>query len=378
MRYIRFGIMNLLLLANLSALLAGSIWPWVSFFGVVLLSSPVDEVAGDDLAAPAPAPERVLLGLLYLTLPLLALNCFVFAHYFTLGDPTGLVRWLGTIGIPFESARIHTSWWMVAGAFMGIGIYIGAAGTNVAHELVHRTGSAMSLLIGRWLLAFSFDTTFSIEHVYGHHKHVATPQDPASAKRGENVFRFAVRSFVQGNISGFRIEADRLRRRGLSLFGFANRAITGQFMSLFILAVFYWIGGWAGVLACIVVGLQGKFYLELVNYIEHYGLVRVPGTRVEARHSWNCYRSISGAILYNLPRHSHHHSFAAKPFWSLEVDEDGPVLPYGYMSMILLALVPPLFKAKMQPLLEHWDTTYANSAEKKILAESYISTLAAE
>ncbi len=374
MRYLRFSALNLLLAINISACLAGGWWLWASWLLLIIISSPADEVVGDDLAAPDRAPERLLLSLLFLSLPLLALNIFIFAHYFGQSDPFGLVTALSSLGIDFNAARNNTSWLQLAGGFLAMGLYIGSAGTNVAHELVHRTSSAASLLVGRWLLAFSLDTTFSIEHVYGHHRHVATAQDPATARRGENVFSFALRSIVVGNISACHIEAERLKRKCLPLFSLHNRVLTGQFMSLFVLTVFTVIGGLLGALAFLVCAIQGKFYLEVINYIEHYGLVRIPGSRVEARHSWNCYRNISGALLYNLPRHSHHHSFASKPFWKLEVDENGPVLPYGYLTMIGLALVPPLFMARMRPLLREWDAKFANDAERDVLAKAGLLT----
>ncbi len=228
---------------------------------------------------------------------------------------------------------------------------MGAAATNVAHELVHRLHSPASMAVGRWLLAFSFDTTFSIEHVHGHHRQVCTPADPASARRGEHPLAFAIRSTVQGNISAARIEAERLRRKGLPLWSLHNRIVTGQLMSLALLAAAWALGGFWGAAAFAVAGVQGKMYLELVNYIEHYGLVRAPGGRIEPRHAWNTYRRISSALLYNLPRHSHHHMFAAKPFWTLEAEPGGPTYPHGYMTMILISLVPPLWRA---PSIRCW------------------------
>ena len=362
--------MNILLGVNIAALLAGGIWLWASFVLMMVLTSPADELAGDTRSGVINAPERLLLGMLYLTLPLLAFNVVLFIHYFGSGDPLFLIELLGKMGVDVSALRSGTSSFERIGGFLALGLLTGAAGTNVAHELIHRTGSPVALLIGRWLLAFSLDTTFSIEHVHGHHRHVATDQDPATARRGETVFGFAARSLVQGNISAFKIESDRLRRKGRGVLSVDNRAITGQFMSLALIVLCGIIGGWTGVAAFLACAVQGKFYLEVVNYIEHYGLVRVPGARVEARHSWNCYRTISNAVLYNLPRHSHHHSYAAKPFWTLEVEEDGPVLPFGYMTMIGLALIPPLYWRCMQPLLDGWDRTQATEAERDILTRA--------
>ena len=96
--------------------------------------------------------------------------------------------------------------------------------------------------------------------------------------------------------------------------------------------------------------------------------MRIPGQPVEPRHSWNCYRGISNGILYNLPRHAHHHRFAMKPFWQLEVEPEGPVMPHGYLTMIVLSLAPPIWHRVIDPVLANWDATMANEAERTFLA----------
>jgi hypothetical protein len=119
----------------------------------------------------------------------------------------------------------------------------------------------------------------------------------------------------------------------------------------------------------VLAGIQGKFYLEAVDYIEHFGLVRVPGQPVEPRHSWNSYRRVSNGMLYNLPRHANHHRFATKPYWQLEVEPGSPEMPHGYLSMMVLALVPSVWERVITPKLAQWDTTMASDAERALLAE---------
>jgi hypothetical protein len=316
----------------------------------------------------APGARWFLDLMLHLTLPLMALNALALVLLFGSGSGLGLVPALATVGIDVRAARTASDWLHLLGALAGTGLFVGAAATNVAHELIHRLESRYSLLTGRWLLAFSFDTTFSIEHVHGHHRQVCTSADPATARRGEHPFGFALRSTIDGNRSAVRIEAERLKRKGLKFWSHHNRVITGQLMSLALLVAAVALGGLWGALAFVVVGVQGKMYLELVNYIEHYGLVRVPGGRVEPRHAWNTYRRVSSALLYNLPRHSHHHMFATKPFWTLEAEPEGPTYPHGYMTMILISLVPPLWHRTVDPLLKRWDMEMASDAEKAIIA----------
>lgn len=369
LRYARYALMNALLVFNLVCLTRGGWWLGAGFAFALVLATLVDEAAGDDLAAPGTAPERLLEAMLVLTLPLVALNSLLLAHYVTSGDPLGVVAALGTLGIDFAGARAGTNTMGLVSGIVALGLYLGAAAINVAHELVHRTEKSWALSVGRWLLAFSCDTTFAIEHVYGHHRTVCTDADPATARRGEYVMTFAWRSFVDGNGSAFAFEAERLKRKGLPVWSWHNCALTWQAATLAIAAVWGLIAGWTGVLVFLLCAIQGKLYLEAVNYIEHYGLVRVPGTRVEPRHSWNCYRSISSGLLYNLPRHAHHHRYARKPFWQLEVEPGGPVLPFGYMTSILATFVPPVWRMIINPRLETWDRTMASAGERKLLAE---------
>jgi hypothetical protein len=366
-RNAHYALMNTLLVVNLGALLTGGWALWLGYGCAFVLSTVVDEAAGEDTTLRTCSPARFLDAMLFLTLPLIALNVLALALLFGSGNGFGLVPVLAIVDFDIEAARAASGFWTLLGALMGTGLFIGAAATNVAHELTHRTHDRLAMLAGRWLLAFSFDTSFSIEHVYGHHRNVCTPVDPATSRRGEYVLAFFLRSTLHGNISAWRIETERLRRKKLGLWSLHNRMITGQLMSITILAFALAIGGVWAAIAFIIVAIQGKLYLELVNFIEHYGLVRVPGKGVEARHAWNTYKLISSGLLYNLPRHSHHHMYAAKPFWTLEKEPEGPIYPYGYMTMILISLVPPVWHRVVDPLLAKWDQTSASDGERAIL-----------
>ena len=370
LRNIHYALMNALLLLNTCVLLVGGSALWLGFVAAFLISTLVDEAAGEDVSVHEAASRHFLDLMLFLTLPLVTFNLLALVLLFGTGPSLGLVSLANTVGLDIEAARAASSFWDLVGALLGTGLFIGAAATNVAHELVHRTHSPLALLTGRWLLAFSFDTTFSIEHVHGHHRHVGTSADPATARRGEHPFAFCLRSILQGNRSAWRIERERLARKALPAFSVSNRVFTGQTMSAALLVMAYAISGGWGCFAFVIAGIQGKLYLELVNFIEHYGLVRVPGGRIEARHSWNTYKVITSGMLYNLPRHSHHHMFASKPFWTLQEEPDGPRYPHGYMTMILISLVPPLWNRTVDPLLADWDAISASPAERAILIDA--------
>ena len=324
-----------------------------------LIAIPVDEAVGDNWSRQLEQRHPTFLkALLYLQLPALSLTTFFFAYY--LSDWTFL-------GPALDVARERTVGFHM---FMTIGVvamFYGIAGINVAHELVHRNNRT-AVTVGRWLLSFSLDTGFSLEHVYGHHVNVGTLKDPATAPRGINLWWYYVRAIVHGNRNAWRIEKRFLAKRGRPVWSLRNRFITGQLMSLVWIVLFAVAAGWVGVVAFLFVALWSKLYLELTNFIEHYGLVRVEGTRVEARHSWNSSRRLTNWMLFNLPRHADHHIKPGKNYWELDARRDAPQLPHGYFMMAGMAMVPPIFRRKMHPFLEVWDRDHASDAERALIA----------
>jgi len=138
-------------------------------------------------------------------------------------------------------------------------------------------------------------------------------------------------------------------------------------MSLSYLVTAALLAGWQGALFLFLIGLMGKFILEVVNYMEHYGLVRHPRQPVMPKHSWNSNRKISNWAMFNLPRHSHHHAQGGVPFENLQPMQEAPLMISGYISTIGITLIPPLWFALMKPRLAHWDTHFANQDELDIL-----------
>jgi len=220
------------------------------------------------------------------------------------------------------------------------------------------------------LLAFSFDTSFAIEHVYGHHRYVATAADPATAPRGRNVYAHIGISTVKGNASAWHIEAARLAKRGKRTWSLANRFLRGHAMSVGLLAGAGLVGGARGAAFFAMCALGGKALLEIVNYMEHYGLVRAPTTPVEPRHSWNTNRRISSWAMFNLTRHSHHHAHGEVPFHALEPYPEAPMMISGYLSTIVIAMVPPLWHRLMRAKLADWDRRHAIAEERALVATS--------
>ena len=365
--YLKFFLFHLIGLAALAFFTLGNdwmTWGFLSiFFGYIFL----DAVLGDDITIPDFQHPGVLTWQLWLALPLLSAIVFVFLWQVSDGDPLGYGAFIQSLtGYDIFAARDSNSGWNLFWGVIMCGLMIGMVGTITGHELTHRTWDKVSMFVGRWLLAFSFDSNFSIEHVYGHHRYVSTTDDPATAPRGRNVYAHILISTLRGNVSAWNIEQDRLRRKRLPLFSLHNVAIRGYLMSALILALAFLMGGWTALLFFVAAGAWGKALLEIVNYMEHYGMVRNPQTPVQPRHSWNTNKRFSSWSMFNLTRHSHHHAQGEVPYHELKPYHDAPMMINGYLCTIAVALIPPLWHKLMTPKVLDWDARYATAEELKL------------
>jgi fatty acid desaturase len=297
---------------------------------------------------------------------------FSFIWQVSPGDILGVGEFLTSFtGYDVLAAKAESSVLSTVCAVIITGLMIGLVGTITAHELTHRTWDPISMMIGRWLLAFSFDVAFAVEHVYGHHRYVSTTKDPATAPRGRNVYFHILSSTLKGNISALELEADRLRKTGHHPISIFNSVLRGYLMSAFIVALAFLAGGVETMLLFIAAGLVGKALLEIVNYMEHYGMVRNPDTTpVQPRHSWNTNKRFSSWTMFNLTRHSHHHAHGDVPYQELHPYPEAPMMINGYLTTIVVALIPPLWHKLMTPKVLEWDAKYASEEERKLAAEA--------
>ncbi len=229
----------------------------------------------------------------------------------------------------------------------------GGLGINAAHELGHKR-PAVERRLSKVALAQTCYGHFFVEHNRGHHARVATPEDPASARFGESLYRFIPRSVVGGFRSAWRLECDRFERRERSPWTLRNDILNAWLLSVALFGgLCLWFG--IGVLGWLVVqAVLGCCLLEAVNYIEHYGLrrQRLPGGRYEPvrpEHSWNSDAMVTNVFLFQLQRHSDHHANPMRRYQTLRHAEDAPQLPAGYAEMLLYALIPPLWRKIMDP-----------------------------
>lgn len=351
------------------ALLAGGPYITAGLLGVLGVFIFGDALLGDDTRSPHFRYPWILTAQVWLALPLLLLIVFAGVWSVSSGDPLGVGAWLsGLSGYDLLAARELTTFGQhVAGIFL-TGLMIGAIGTVSAHELTHRTWDPVSMAIGRLLLAFSFDTVFSIEHVYGHHRYVSTEHDPATAPRGRNVYHHIVSSTIKGNVSAWKIERERLQRKSLGLFSWHNAFIRGHAISLLLVALAWLYGGDLAAFYFVLCALWGKSTLEIVNYMEHYGIVRNPAEPVQPRHSWNTNKRVSSWGMFNLTRHSHHHAQGEVPYQDLKPYPHAPMMINGYLTTFVVTLIPPLWHYLMTPKVLAWDRDFANADERRLAA----------
>ncbi|MGB1061923.1 MAG: fatty acid desaturase, partial [Ketobacter sp.] len=184
------------------------------------------------------------------------------------------------------------------------------------------------------------------------------------------VYAHVIISTLRGNLSAWRIERERLQKKRKPLLSVHNVAIRGYLMSGVILLAAFAIASWSGVLFFTAAGLWGKALLEIVNYMEHYGMVRNPETPVAPRHSWNTNKRFSSWSMFNLTRHSHHHAQGEVPYHELKPYHDAPMMINGYLTTIAVALIPPLWHKLMTPKLLAWDAHYASAEERSMAAEA--------
>lgn len=234
-----------------------------------------------------------------------------------------------------------------------MGLMCGVFGINLAHELGHRR-SRGSRTLAKALLATSLYMHFYIEHNKGHHKNVATPDDPASARYSETLYTFWIRSIAFSYLSAWRIQLKELKRARSSFLSKKNEMLLYHLIQVTFMVLLAVFVGPKTLLCFIGAALIGILLLETVNYIEHYGLSRSKISEkryqnVEVYHSWNSDHPIGRLVLFELSRHSDHHHNPHKKYQNLESHEEAPHLPTGYPGMMVLSLIPPIWFHLMNP-----------------------------
>jgi alkane 1-monooxygenase len=249
--------------------------------------------------------------------------------------------------IKFLLAMSHDAmtWYDIVGRIWVMGLLCGTFGINVGHELGHRVNKFEQIL-AKALLLTSLYMHFFTEHNKGHHKRVATPEDPSSARYGEPVYVFYFRTIIFSYLNAWHIASDEMKKKGKSVFSLQNEMVQFTLIQLAFIALIFFAFSWLVTLYFLVAAMIGILLLETVNYIEHYGLQRksTGGGKYERampEHSWNSDHVIGRLMLFELSRHSDHHYLASRKYQILRHHDDAPQMPTGYPGMMILSLFPP-------------------------------------
>lgn len=269
---------------------------------------------------------------------------------------TGLILWcIWLVGTSSQLSMLE-----IVILALALGTATGGTGITYAHEMIHQAART-ERLCGEFLLVSTCYGPFATEHVYGHHFNVATPKDPVTALKGEGFYGFFFRAVLGTVRSAWKLDQSRLEKRDLPLWHSSNpfwRYGIGQI--LFMIAA-YALAGWLGVVFFLIQSIMAIYQLEAVNYVEHYGLTREylgngKFERVKPHHSWNASQAVSNWFLINLQRHSDHHYRPRRRFPLLQHFgwNEAPQLPFGYATMIAIAIIPPLWFFVMDKRLKRW------------------------
>ncbi|MDT0617139.1 alkane 1-monooxygenase [Salinisphaera sp. P385] len=278
-------------------------------------------------------------------------------------------RWCTYLFIPVQYVVVVWAAWLVGsgsldwvaltGLTWSLAILSGV-GINTAHELGHKKPAGEKWLAKIALAPVAYGHFF-VEHNKGHHRRVATPEDPASSRMGESFYRFLPRTVIGSLTSAWEIEKQRLARCGKSVWSFENENLQAWSMTVVLFGGLALLFGWVVLPFLLIQAAIGASLLEAVNYLEHYGLKRRQGDdgryeRCKPEHSWNNNHIVTNVLLYHLQRHSDHHANPTRRFQALRHFDDAPQLPTGYAGMIVLAYIPWLWYRVMDPkVVAHYD-----------------------
>lgn len=258
-----------------------------------------------------------------------------------------ILQYAALIWFLYVMSHDPMTWLDIIGRIWVMGMLCGVFGINVGHELGHRT-NVFEQTLAKMLLLTSQYMHFFIEHNKGHHKRVATSEDPSSARYGEWIYVFYFRSIIFSYISAWKIANREVQKKGKPVFSLQNEMIQYTLVQVAFVAAIFFVFGWLVTLYYLAAASIGIILLETVNYIEHYGLQRKAlgngkYERAMPVHSWNSDHVIGRLMLFELSRHSDHHYLASRKYQTLRHHDDSPQMPTGYPGMMILSLIPPVW-----------------------------------
>ncbi|MGH7964241.1 MAG: alkane 1-monooxygenase [Candidatus Binatia bacterium] len=347
MDYLRYYIGPLMQLIGIAGLLAGGGWVWAgigTFFSLTF----IDPLFGED------ERRRTMTSQ-------------------TMADfPIYLAAFLGLIvyfALAWQAGQGNLSALEVIGMILSAGWLSVVPMVPALHEMYHKR-FPLRRFFGVYLQVVYGDASRGLAHMNTHHLHVGTSRDPDSPPRGETAYQFIPRAIIENWREGYALEKASLARRGLSpwsIHGQFPKAILAQLLLSASLGV---IGGWQAVAVGLGATALARMWIELFNYFQHYGIVRVDGKPVEKRHVWNHLSTFVRTAGFEITNHADHHLDAYIPYFKLVPDTNGPRMP-GFLTCFWASLIPPLwFKYIAQPRLRDWDTRFASPEERALAREA--------
>ena len=356
-----------LILVTLAGVIAGGMLSWigVALLGVGVIvdtilrkqaSSSMHKEDGSTKASPT--FQNLVM---YMMLPVFVLLQLALAwrvYGFMTGVPVEITAtWFGLIPVYSGITSLD-----LIGAVLSTGIFAGI-GIIYGHELSHCKGFAF--IISRMTMGLSGSAHFCYAHVYNHHLELASEDDPATAPRGRTIYGHYLLSYLGQSKFVFNMEKERLSRMGVPFISWQNRWIRGYMMSVPSAVLFFMAGGWIGIAALATVWVISNFELEALNYLEHYGLIRVKDQPIDYRHNWDNNTLFTSWFFIEIGRQADHHDRGETHFWELE-NVGAPNTGWGYFTIFALELVPPLWHWYMRKRLATWDEKFATAEEKGI------------
>ena len=356
-----------LILVTLAGVIAGGMLSWigVALLGVgVIVDTILRKQASssmhkeDGTTKASPTFQNMVM---YLMLPVFVLLQLALAwrvYGFMTGVPVEITAtWFGLIPVYSGITSLD-----LIGAVLSTGIFAGI-GIIYGHELSHCKGFAF--IISRMTMGLSGSAHFCYAHVYNHHLELASEDDPATAPRGRTIYGHYPLSYLGQSKFLYNMEKERLSRMGVPFISWQNRWIRGYMMSVPSAVLFFMAGGWIGIAALATVWVISNFELEALNYLEHYGLIRVKDQPIDYRHNWDNNTLFTSWFFIEIGRQADHHDRGETHFWELE-NVGAPNTGWGYFTIFALALVPPLWHWYMRKRLATWDEKFATAEEKGI------------
>lgn len=353
MDYLRYYLANLMTAFGIAGFVLGGAWVWLGATTILLV------LIGDLLLGRDERPRKAVASALA-DVPLYLHVVLTVGLYL-------VMAWRVGQGLEAESAAGLAA--ILVGAVLSLGWLSAIPNVPVAHELGHRHG-ALPQLLADLLAVFFGDPSRWVSHNLGHHIKVSTADDTDTPRRGESVYRFVWRATRGALQEALTAERTRLERSGRSVWSLRHRLLRGVLMAVAIAVPIMALGGFAALALAVAGVVVSKVITEGLNYLQHYGLIRLPGAPIEDRHAWNHLWTVTRAVAVEITTHSQHHHDSDVTFTRLEPRLKAPQMP-GAALCFLAAFVPPLWERYIaQPRLRDWDLHHANAAEQALAREA--------